>query len=62
MTNREAHEEAAGMNLSDSFFAISGIDPNAEYCGPGHNKQITITSKILGSVSNKMNVKVGVNG
>lgn len=27
-TNRELHEEAAGMNLSDSFFAHAGIDPN----------------------------------
>ena len=31
MTNREAHEEAAGMGLCDLFFAVSGIDPNAEY-------------------------------
>jgi hypothetical protein len=31
MTNREAHEEAAGMALDDLFFVISGIDPNAEY-------------------------------
>lgn len=27
-TNRELHEEAAGMNLSDSFFTHAGIDPN----------------------------------
>ena len=31
MTNREAHEEAAGMGLEESFFRISGIDPKAEY-------------------------------
>jgi len=31
MTNREAHEEAAGMNLSDMFFRFNGIDPDAEY-------------------------------
>lgn len=31
MTNREAHEEAAGMGLDNSFFRISGIDPDAEY-------------------------------
>jgi hypothetical protein len=31
MTNREAHEEAAGMPLDSSFFAINGIDPNTEY-------------------------------
>ena len=30
-TNREAHEEAAGMNLCDSFFTISRIDPEAPY-------------------------------
>lgn len=35
MTNREAHEEAAGMNLSDLFFTMSGIDPDAEYCEVG---------------------------
>lgn len=29
MTNREAHEEAAGYNLDDSFFTFSGIDPDA---------------------------------
>lgn len=27
-TNRELHESAAGMNLSDSFFSHSGIDPD----------------------------------
>jgi hypothetical protein len=31
MTNREAHEEAAGMNLDDSFFKYNNIDPDAEY-------------------------------
>lgn len=31
MTNREAHEEAAGYNLDDSFFRMNGIDPDAEY-------------------------------
>jgi hypothetical protein len=31
MTNREAHEEASGMGLDDSFFLVSGIDPDAEY-------------------------------
>jgi len=31
MTNREAHEEAAGMNLDNIFFACLGIDPDAEY-------------------------------
>jgi len=31
MTNREAHEEAAGMNLSTEFFTFNGIDPDAEY-------------------------------
>lgn len=31
MTNQEAHEQAAGMGLDDAFFAVSGIDPDAEY-------------------------------
>lgn len=30
-TNREAHEEAAGMGLCDEFFTTSGIDPDAPY-------------------------------
>ena len=31
MTNREAHEDAAGMGLDDLFFRLNDIDPNAEY-------------------------------
>lgn len=31
MTNREAHEKAAGMNLEMAFFTTNGIDPDAEY-------------------------------
>ena len=31
MTNREAHEEAAGMNLCREFFIFNNIDPDAEY-------------------------------
>lgn len=31
MTNREAHEEAAGMNLDPIFFRINNIDPDADY-------------------------------
>jgi len=34
MTNREAHEEAAGMNLDDKFFKFNGIDPDVEYVEP----------------------------
>lgn len=34
MTNREAHEQAAGMGLEESFFRVSGIDPEAEYGEP----------------------------
>lgn len=30
MTNREAHEEAAGMGLDDMFFRFNKIDPDAE--------------------------------
>jgi hypothetical protein len=30
MTNREAHEKAAGMGLDDMFFRMNGIDPDAE--------------------------------
>lgn len=33
-TNRQAHEDAAGMNLEDSFFKVNGIDPDAPYTGP----------------------------
>jgi hypothetical protein len=29
MTNREAHEEAAGMGLDDMFFRFNKIDPDA---------------------------------
>jgi hypothetical protein len=29
MTNREAHEEAAGMGLEDAFFRFNKIDPDA---------------------------------
>lgn len=28
-TNRQLHEEAAGMNLDDNFFLVNGIDPDA---------------------------------
>jgi hypothetical protein len=31
LTNKEAHEEAAGMNLDNLFFELNGIDPNAEF-------------------------------
>ena len=34
MTNREAHEEAAGMALADMFFKVNRIDPDAEYIEP----------------------------
>ena len=30
MTNRESHEEAAGMGLEPAFFTSNGIDPDAE--------------------------------
>lgn len=30
MTNREAHEKAAGMNLDEMFFRFNNIDPDAE--------------------------------
>ena len=31
MTNREAHEEAAGMGLDDLFFIFNNINPDGEY-------------------------------
>ena len=31
MTNREAHEQAAGMPLEDLFFILNKIDPDAEF-------------------------------
>ena len=34
MTNREAHEQAAGMPLDDIFFKVNRIDPDAEYIEP----------------------------
>ena len=34
MTNREAHEEAAVMQLADIFFKVNRIDPDAEYIEP----------------------------
>lgn len=34
MTNREAHEAAAGMPLADIFFKVNRIDPDAEYIEP----------------------------
>jgi len=33
-TNREVHEEAAGVGLCIEFFALNGIDPDAPYPGP----------------------------
>jgi hypothetical protein len=30
MTNREAHEKAAGMGLDDMFFSFNNMDPDAE--------------------------------
>lgn len=30
MTNREAHEEAAGMGLDPLFFTHNGIDPDGD--------------------------------
>lgn len=31
ITNRQAHEEAAGMGLCDEFFTLNHIDPDAPY-------------------------------
>ena len=31
MTNREAYEKAAGMNLNDLFFKLYNIDPDEEW-------------------------------
>jgi len=48
MTNREAHEQAAGMGLEESFFRFNGIDPEGEY-GPqvAHPKPRTIDDLVL---------------
>jgi hypothetical protein len=40
MTNREAHEEAAGIQLEDLFFLRNGIDPDAEYTNQEHFKRL----------------------
>lgn len=39
MTNREAHEEAAGMGLDDMFFRFNRINPDEEYKGKPMNEQ-----------------------
>jgi hypothetical protein len=31
LTNREAHEAAAGMGIDTGFFVFNGIDPDAEF-------------------------------
>jgi len=31
VTNREAYEKAAGMNLNDLFFKLYNIDPDEEW-------------------------------
>lgn len=36
MTNREAHENAAGMPLDMTFFLANHIDPDAEYTNKNH--------------------------
>lgn len=48
MTNREIHEEAAGMALDDSFFRFNGIDPDAEYIETDEDK-----GKCLGYTGDK---------
>jgi hypothetical protein len=46
MTNREAHEQAAGMALDDMFFQMNGINPDAEYicfwCNTGHRIEFNL--------------------
>lgn len=44
-TNRQLHEEAAGMNLEDSFFTISGIDPDAIPASEMSSKLDSITKE-----------------
>ena len=34
MTNREYHEEAAGMALDNLFFIYNDIDPDADFIPP----------------------------
>jgi len=50
MTNREAFEECAGMNLCPEFFLLNGIDPDAEYKEEqqaDHNLELTVTEDSL---------------
>ncbi len=54
VTYRELHEEAAGMGLNGSFFAVSKIDPNAPVkcnCawneGHGEHCDIVAANRIL---------------
>jgi hypothetical protein len=45
MTNREAHEEAAGMGLEPAFFEFNKIDPNAEYVENKEDRSVEETKK-----------------
>ena len=42
MTNREAHEQAAGMPLDDIFFKVNRIDPDAEYIEPKPRIRVSV--------------------
>lgn len=42
MTNREAHEKAAGMALDESFFRFNGINPDAECIESKNEKKYMI--------------------
>jgi hypothetical protein len=54
MTNREAHEKAADMAIDGMFFAVSNIDPDAEYVGEVKVGQQMETCKFCGAkIENK---------
>ena len=50
-TNREVHEDAAGMSLDNRYFASQGIDPDAEY----HNTRSHNAAKALEKMDTKCN-------
>jgi len=47
LTNREAHEEAAGMALEPLFFALNKIAPDAEYCEEWAETGLRVKSEIM---------------
>jgi hypothetical protein len=58
-TNREAHEEAAGMGLCSEFFSYSGIDPDAPYEDPASQTKLLDDVKLHYRTLELMNDALG---